>query len=63
MVKPFDQLGAMIDWEHGALSDEGIIELFQNLLDTGLVWQLQGCYGRQARALLEAGLISPKVTA
>lgn len=34
------------------------IEAWQHLLDTGVVWQLQGSFGRQARAMIDAGLIS-----
>ena len=53
--KPMDQLGMMMDWEAGELDEEATIELFQNLLDTGLAWSLQGCYGRMAARLIEAG--------
>ena len=54
-----DQFSAMMEWEAGELDDEGTIALFQNLVDTGLAWQLQGCYGRTAAALLEEGYILP----
>jgi hypothetical protein len=50
-----DQLGKMIAWEDGSLSDESTIELFQELIDSGLAWQLQGCYGRFANKLIDAG--------
>jgi hypothetical protein len=56
----FNQLDSMIAWEQGDLDDEGTVELFQNLLDTGLAWQLQGCYGRMTQRLLDAGYISRK---
>lgn len=56
----YDQLGAMMDWEEGNLSDDETVELFQNLIDTGLAWQLQGCYGRQAAALIDAGYCHKK---
>ena len=49
----------MIEWENGELSDEDTIKLFQSLVDSGLVWQLQGSYGRQAVSMLEEGLIHP----
>lgn len=32
------------------------IEAWQYLIDTGLAWTLQGCFGRQATALIEAGV-------
>ena len=35
------------------------IEAWQHLINTGLCWQLQGCFGRQARALIEAGICHP----
>jgi len=50
-----DQFDMMMKWENGELSDDDTIMLFQNLIDTGLAWQLQGCYGRTAAALIEAG--------
>jgi len=47
----------LVDYESGLLDEEQIIELFQELVDTGLAWQLQGFYGRTAKALIEAGLV------
>ena len=32
------------------------IEAWQHLIDTGLVWQLQGSFGRQAKRMIEAGI-------
>lgn len=52
-------ISAMIAWEEGTLSDEDTITLFQRLIDSGLAWKLQGCYGRQAMAMLEAGVCMP----
>jgi hypothetical protein len=49
-------VGAIMAYESGELSEEGMIELFQGLIDSGMAWQLQGCYGRQAAALIEAGV-------
>lgn len=50
-------LGAMIAWEQGELDEDATIELFQDLVDTGLAWQLQGTYGRTAMDLINAGLV------
>ena len=41
-------------------TEQEIIDAFQFLLDDGIVWQLQGFYGRTANALIEAGLITKK---
>lgn len=38
-------------------SFEEQISAWQQLVNTGLVWQLQGWYGRTANQLIEQGLI------
>jgi len=48
----------IIDYEQGELNNDQTIQLFQELYDSGLVWNLQGHYGRLAYQLLEAGLIT-----
>ena len=50
-----DQVDKIMAFEQGDLDEEGILELFQELIDSGLAWQLQGSYGRIARNLIEAG--------
>ena len=45
----------LIQYENDELNDEETIELFQELINTGLAWQLQGHYGRFAIELLEEG--------
>lgn len=39
-----------------AESQEQVIEAWQHLIDTGLAWTLQGCFGRQAKHLIDAGV-------
>lgn len=36
------------------------IEAWQTLVDSGIVWQLQGWYGRTATDLIKAGIIHAK---
>ncbi len=36
--------------------EELTIAAWQLLIDTGVVWQLQGCFGRQAAAMIEEGV-------
>ncbi|MCS5595234.1 MAG: hypothetical protein NZ730_11930 [Porticoccaceae bacterium] len=48
----------LIDYERGELDANETTKLFQELIDSGLVWNLQGHYGRTAYALIEAGLVS-----
>ena len=42
--------------------EEELLEAWQHLINTGAVWQLQGFYGRQAAALIDAGLCTPAIT-
>lgn len=55
MTEDFDTTGAIIAYELGELTEDKTIELFQNLIDNGMAWRLQGHYGRTAQALINAG--------
>ena len=57
LPRPYDLVGWIMDFEGGEMSEEKIIQGFQHLVDTGLVWKLQGSYGRTARSLIEQGLV------
>ena len=50
-----DTVSKIIAYEDGELDEQEVIELFQELLNTGQVWHLQGHYQRTAQALIEAG--------
>lgn len=58
-----DQVDKIIAYEQGDLDDDGIIELFQELIDSGLAYRLQGSYGRTATALIEGGFCTARKTA
>ena len=57
---PLDLTDRIIAYESGDLDDDQAVELFQELVDSGLAWQLQGHYGRTARALIDEGFVSLK---
>tara|TARA_B100001094_G_scaffold73520_1_gene69857 strand:+ start:437 stop:616 length:180 start_codon:yes stop_codon:yes gene_type:complete len=48
----------IVEYESGELNQDQTIQLFQELVDSGLIMQLQGHYGRMAFQLMEAGLIT-----
>ena len=50
----------IIEYEKGQLSDKKTLELFGELIKTGQVWSLQGCYGTTASALIQDGWLSNK---
>ena len=50
-----DQLNNIIAYENGELDEDEIISLFQELINSGLAWQLQGSYGRMAASLIDSG--------
>jgi hypothetical protein len=57
MVKKFDLVGAIIDFEAGELRGDKVLELFSHLVKTGRAWSLQGAYGRMAEALIQDNFI------
>lgn len=55
------QIDKIIAYEQGELGEIETIELFQELIDNGMAWKLQGHYGRTAMYLIENGLCGRKV--
>jgi hypothetical protein len=53
-----DQVDLIMAYEQGDLSDEETLGLFSDLIKSGLVWNLQGHYGRTAKALIDNGYIT-----
>ena len=57
--KLFDTCSFVMAFEAGELDEDEIVEGFQHLIDSGVVWSLQGSYGRTAAALIEGGHCLP----
>lgn len=51
-------LDQIMAYEDGELSADEVIELFAELVASGMAWQLQGHYGRTAVALIRQGFIT-----
>jgi hypothetical protein len=51
-----DLLDKIMAYEGGEWDEDSTIEFFQELIDNGMAWTLQGHYGRTAKELIEAGL-------
>lgn len=50
-----DLLDKMITYEDGRMDMDETIALFQELIDNGDAWTLQGSYGRMASYLIDIG--------
>ena len=48
-------LDQIMAFEQGEMEMDETVEFFQQLIDTGFAWELQGFYGRTARDLINAG--------
>ena len=48
----------IIDYESGELSAEETLNLFSELVKNGMIWTLQGHYGRVATHFIEAGYLN-----
>ena len=49
-----------IEGDNGSPTEDEAIAAFQVLIDDGVVWSLQGHYGRTANWLIEQGMCTPK---
>ena len=50
-----DILDKIMAWEDGQMDLEDTITFFQELIDSGAAWTLQGSYGRTAQRLIGDG--------
>ena len=55
-----DRVDKIISYESGTMSDDDMVAFFQELIDDGSAWTLQGHYGRTAKALIDSGLCHEK---
>jgi hypothetical protein len=55
-----DTLNAImiIEGQQSETYEDQIIDAWQHLIDSAVVWRLQGSYGRYAQALIENGICS-----
>ncbi len=51
-------INQIMSWESGEMSESEEDAFFQELVNSGLAWQLQGMYGRNAVALASEGRIT-----
>jgi len=49
-------IGKIIAYESGEMEYDAVIDMFQEMIDDGSVWSLQGHYGRTAHRLIQSGL-------
>jgi hypothetical protein len=59
-LQPLDLTSQIIAYEAGEMDDVDVVPFFQQLVDTGLAWQLQGHYGRMAHQMILDGWIHDK---
>jgi len=53
----YDVIKNISAYEDGELNDDSVNELFQYLVETDQVWEMEANYGRKAVELAEAGRI------
>lgn len=61
VVIPVGLVEDIVRFESGEMGFEETADFFQRLIDTGLAWELQGFYGRQAEEAIKAGVCSGEV--
>jgi hypothetical protein len=52
-----DLVEKIVRYEHGEMPLDEEVDFFRELVETGVVWQLQGHYGRKAHTLIDQGLV------
>tara|TARA_R110000751_G_scaffold279802_1_gene382217 strand:- start:45 stop:242 length:198 start_codon:yes stop_codon:yes gene_type:complete len=57
-MQNYSIIDKIIAFEQGELEAQEILELFSNLIKSGMAWTLQGSYGRTAERLIERKIIN-----
>ena len=60
MKRTKDFIDQMMEYESGQLSDPETLELFSAIVKDGLIYSLQGHYGRTANSLIQDGWLDNK---
>lgn len=55
MPKKETSIDDIMRYEQGDMTQKEMVKFFQELIDSGMAWRLQGHYGRTAKALIENG--------
>ena len=53
-----NMLDKILQYEQGEMNLDEMVEFYQELIDTGLIHELQGHYQRTARQLMRDGLLT-----
>lgn len=48
----------ILKFEAGEMTEDQVVAFFQELVNTGMAWRMQGYYGRLARELINQGLVT-----
>jgi hypothetical protein len=50
-----DTTSLLLQQQQTGLDEDDNVRLFQDLIDTGMAWRLEGAIGREAMSLIDAG--------
>lgn len=56
MILP--DIDKIVALESGELDEEEVVDLIQSMVNSGVIWHLQGSYGRLAQSLIDQGLVT-----
>lgn len=59
-IEMMNLMERVVQYETEPQDLDWVIQFFADLIATGLAWQLQGHYGREAKAIIDEGIINTK---